>query len=722
MTLNRKKKSPVRIAAMLLIVSLMSGCAGQQSDGGETSPALETETGSITTALAYSSSDYENVKDEDLNSNWNESGSTIVSMDGDYISVEGDGATTDGSSLIITQAGTYVLSGTLENGQIVIEAPDDALVRIVLNGVDLHCEDSAAINCVTADKLVLILAEGTENFVSDGDSYVFPDETTDEPNAAIFSKQDLSINGTGSLSVTSNYNNGIGTKDDLIIVSGDIQVTAENHSIRGRDSVIVIDASLTLDAGNDGIQTNNDTDPENKGWIVLYGGNYSINAANDGIQAESSLLVYGGDFDIISGGGSANAPERDESEDFGNWGDMPDWNGEMPEMPEWNGEMPDMSEWSGEMPEMPGQGGTASPPDGGVPEGVNPERAEVSPTPGESVEGSEEGEVTDETVVETVTESFKAFKSAGDMTIVGGSFNIDSADDAFHSNGNITISGGSFNIATGDDAVHADGDLLVEGETVMDITTCYEGLEATNVTVSDGDISIDATDDGINAAGGSGNGTQGAPGAFGADMFTGGGDYMITINGGIIRITAAYDGLDSNGGITINGGELYISAAGLNAPGGDGALDCDGLFTINGGTVAGSGGTAFAVIGTSGSDINADGSQPVLNFQFTEAQAEGTVIELKDAQGKVIVGHTAAIQFKCIALSSPDMRDGESYTVYANGEEIYTVTLSGSMTSISDTGESVSTAMEPGGAGMGGGGRGGMPWGEMTRQEGEQPA
>lgn len=116
--------------------------------------------------------------------------------------------------------------------------------------------------------------------------------------------------------------------------------------------------------------------------------------------------------------------------------------------------------------------------------------------------------------------------------------------------------------------------------------------------------------------------------------------------------------------------------------------------------IAASGGTAFAVIGANSSDINADGTQPVLNFQFTDAKAAGITIELKDKDGSVLVSCTVDKEFKTIALSSPEMQDGESYTVYADGKEVYTVTLSGNMTSVSDTGESVEVTEEgPGGMG-----------------------
>ncbi|MDL2258128.1 carbohydrate-binding domain-containing protein [Eubacteriales bacterium OttesenSCG-928-K08] len=696
--LKRKNILTIAICTCLLLLTTVAGCTAKVPQNSDPTPETNTGTQGAQTTSPYIASEYDNVKEEDIDSSWDES-AAVIKLSGDSILVQGNGAKVNGNSLLITEAGTYVLEGTLNNGQITIEAPDDALVRVVLNGVNISNEDGSAINCVSADKLVLILADGTQNYISDGENYTFPDENTDEPNATIFSKQDLTINGMGELNVSANYNNGIGTKDDLILVSGNINVEAANHAIRGRDSVIVIDATLKLDSGNDGIQSNNDS--ADSGFIILYGGDYTINSANDGIQAQSTLTIHDGNFSITAGGGSENAPERAD-EGFGGVGGRGDM-GQMPDM----SNMPDMSQ-KPDMDNMP-DWGSRTPPDGnvpGMPPDMNPDSSEP-PAPTSTPDTATNDISTESATEDTSSGSFKAIKSGGDLIIKGGVFNIDSADDAVHSNTNVTICGGSFTISTGDDAMHADEDLLVEGETTINIITCYEGLEGNNVTINSGDITLNAADDGINAAGGSSNGTQGG-GAFGADKFMGSGDNLITINGGTIHLIAGYDGLDSNGGITITGGELYISAIGANGVGGDGALDCDGTFTITGGTVAGTSGTAFAMIGNSANNINAEGTQPMLNFQFTNAQEAGTVIEVMDAKGDVIIKHTADKDFKAVALSSPQMKDGESYTIYANGDEIYTVTLSGTMTSISDTGESVSLGIGPGGGGMGG--RGGMNW------------
>ena len=170
--------------------------------------------------------------------------------------------------MTITAAGTYVVSGSLDDGQIVVDTEDKETVRLVLNGADITCSTSAPIYVKSADKIILILADGTENQVTDGDSYVLEDAESDEPNAAIFSKSDLTINGDGSLIVKANYNDGIASKDDLKIVSGDITVDAVNDAIKGRDCIGVKDGTIKVTAGGDGLQSTNDEDPE-KGFICI---------------------------------------------------------------------------------------------------------------------------------------------------------------------------------------------------------------------------------------------------------------------------------------------------------------------------------------------------------------------------------------------------------------------------------------------------------------------
>lgn len=196
--------------------------------------------------------------------------------------------TLDGQSVQITEAGTYILTGTLENGQITIEVADDEKVHLIFKGVNITCTDASALCILNADKVVLTLAEGTENFLTDGSSYAVDDNT-----ACIYSKDDLTINGTGSLTVTGNYNNGIVCTNDLKLVSGIINVTAPDNGMKGKDSLSILDAVITISGCEDGVKCDNDTE-ENQGCFTMEGGSLSITASDDGISAVTSVEVTGG--------------------------------------------------------------------------------------------------------------------------------------------------------------------------------------------------------------------------------------------------------------------------------------------------------------------------------------------------------------------------------------------------------------------------------------------
>lgn len=234
--------------------------------------------------------------EDDLNAEWTEEEAVVITCSGTDAEVSGQGAESAGGILRITQAGTYVLRDDFE-GQIQIEAGKEDLVRLVLEGFTGYCEDTSPIYAIQCGKLVLTLAEGSENQLSDGSAYVFSSEEEDEPDAVIFSKDDLTINGTGSLAVNGNYSNGIRSKDDLKIISGTIQVTAVKDGIKGKDSLTVKDGQLQITSGQDGLKSNNDSDPE-KGYLIIDGGQIQINAGDDAIHSETWLTIHDGEITI----------------------------------------------------------------------------------------------------------------------------------------------------------------------------------------------------------------------------------------------------------------------------------------------------------------------------------------------------------------------------------------------------------------------------------------
>lgn len=205
-----------------------------------------------------------------------------------------DGVTVSDGVITITKAGNYKLTGTYE-GQIKVEAADSDMVRLILNNATITNSTGAAINVVEADEVVIYTASGTTNTVSDGSSY--SDTASGSPDAAIYSKSDLTLAGEGTLKVEGKYEEGIHTTDGLVIASGTLEVTAANTGIKGKDYVDILDGTITVTASQDGIKATNDTDG-NRGWVRLSGGTVNISAGDDGFKAERVLEISGGTLNI----------------------------------------------------------------------------------------------------------------------------------------------------------------------------------------------------------------------------------------------------------------------------------------------------------------------------------------------------------------------------------------------------------------------------------------
>ncbi len=326
----KRYRIPAVLLALMLLVSFCTACTQSGEDAqtaagvstGDTSSetnestasenraagGTSTKTGTTVQAsqLSYTASE------QDSKTEWDEDAVQVTLADSG-IAVQGNGAKVNGSIVTISAPGTYVLGGTLSNGQIVIDAAKTAKVQLILNGVTIANKSGAPIYASAADDVTITLSAGTTNSLTDGASdFAYADKVNEEPDAALFAKCDLTMNGTGKLVVNAGFNNGIGTKDDLLLVSGSYEITAANHAIRGRDSVTILDGSYILSAGSDGIQANNDEDGT-KGWILLQGGTFRINSVHDGIQAETALTVKGGKYTITAGGGHTNSQAAEES-------------------------------------------------------------------------------------------------------------------------------------------------------------------------------------------------------------------------------------------------------------------------------------------------------------------------------------------------------------------------------------------------------------------------
>lgn len=292
---DMKTKLKYKLTALLMSTALLISCSANTTT--QTPVSSETETKNVELNIKTMSQNLVEYDDDDYYSDWEEQNPVYINLNTTTAEVTGSGAKVDGNTVTITAAGTYVLSGTLD-GQIVIDDAGKGTVRIILNGADISCSDSSPIYVKSAEKVVLSLAKDTQNSVTDGSSYELA-EGEDEPNAAIFSKDDLTVNGSGTLTVNANYNNGIAGKDDLKVTGGTIIINSVDDGILGKDLVAVKDSHITINAKGDGIKSTNDTDAD-KGNIVLESGTFEITAGSSGLQAEKELIIFDGEFNITS--------------------------------------------------------------------------------------------------------------------------------------------------------------------------------------------------------------------------------------------------------------------------------------------------------------------------------------------------------------------------------------------------------------------------------------
>ncbi|MBQ8911745.1 MAG: carbohydrate-binding domain-containing protein [Clostridia bacterium] len=231
-------------------------------------------------------------------------GAIVFSASG--VNTGSTGATYKDGVLTISKAGSYELSGKSDNCAIVINVDKSQQVELVLAGLELTNPAGPAIYCDSADKLFLTVKEGTSNHLKDGSGYPASAET-DGPNATVYSDDDLTIRGTGSLKVTALYNNAISSKNDIKIKEVTLTVDAYNTGIRGKESVTVSSGKLTIKASNDAIKATEEVE-EGKGYVTIEGGELTLTAGDDALQAATVLTVSGGKISASAGGKLTNAP------------------------------------------------------------------------------------------------------------------------------------------------------------------------------------------------------------------------------------------------------------------------------------------------------------------------------------------------------------------------------------------------------------------------------
>ena len=629
--------------ALLLAASLLASCGRRGQDGADTQ---NTKNGSVTVEVggavitpsegdASMTADPETAPEikpatEPSAGDYTPAEETVITL-GDTAAVEGEGATAQGAVITITRAGTYLVSGTAADGQIIVDTADESKVTLLFNGASLTCQSGPAVFVKSAPKKVVIsTVAGSVNLLSDGSGYVVPDEEQAEgeiyPNACIYSCEDLELIGDGELHITGNADKGINTKDDLKIKSGTLTVMSVGVGIRANDSLEMSGGTVTVQAGGDGVKTAN-TETEGKGFLTVEGGSLYITAKGDGLSAATDLTVSGGSLVLTT----------------------TDTDGVVLEESAGNPTSISMGGGFG------GMGGGSRP---GGPGGMGESSADKAAI------------------------SAKGLKAAGLLTVSGGSVTVVAQDDGIHSDGDVHIAGGSVHIRAADDGIHAEKELTVSGG-VLTVAQSYEGLEALHINILGGTNRITASDDGANATngtggmmGGPGGRPGGAPGGWwgqgsdsgSTDTTTSAETPVLTFAGGYSVFNAAGDGIDSNGNIVISGGTVIVYGPTDN---GNGPIDSgDGNYSV---TV--SGGILLAV-GSNGMAESAENAgQAVLaaSWRGTGLSA-GEIIGIADESGKVLAAFELPKAISSIVFSSADLTAGETYSIVGGGSTTGTAT------------------------------------------------
>ncbi len=403
----------------------------------------------------------------------------------------------------------------------------------------------------------------------------------------------------------------------------------------GADAAIFVQDDLTINGEGQLSVTSGYYDAiKTKDTLKLMSGSYVITAADDGIVGRDFIYVHDGAY-VLEVSGDAMKTTYD-TDDFK--GDIIIENGTFDIQAGNDGIQSEhrLSLYDGNYKIQTG---------GGSVNGVTAENAFEKGGFGRWNEASSNALQSED------TPSAKGIKSGSDMVLYGGIYDMDTSDDSFHSNANLTIKGGNFTIASGDDGFHSDAVLtLADGS--VDVIKSYEGLEGSDVIIHGGYLLVKASDDGINAAGGSDgdNASQPSPDHF-MDS-----DHVIEIHGGAIQVDAMGDGLDSNSSIVMNGGSAVICGP---DDGANGALDYEGVFAMNGGILVALGSSQMAMAPSSSS------KQYGLMIH-TSMQEAKSIAYLSDEAGNMIIGFTSPRAYSSIVISTPQLQAQQTYQLYVN--------------------------------------------------------
>lgn len=306
-------KRKYRILSIIISAALLAGCL---SACGESGTATGGSSSDENTAATVTGGDAATTPDTTADVEAPDvSGATTITLSGQSAAVTGTGAEVTDGVVTITAGGTYVVTGTMTEGRILVNAPKEE-VTLVLQDVSITCSTGSPLYVYKSKATTLYLPEGTASTLTDGTDNTFSDSYSsaeeEEPNACLYSKSDLVIAGSGSLTVNANYNNGITGKDTLFIQKASVTVTAVNHGINGKDSLTIKDADITVTSGGDALRSTYDSDPT-LGYLVITGSALKLTAGEDGIQAETTLTISGGTATVTTAGGAGQSISDDTS-------------------------------------------------------------------------------------------------------------------------------------------------------------------------------------------------------------------------------------------------------------------------------------------------------------------------------------------------------------------------------------------------------------------------
>ncbi len=643
----------VVLAGSLTLVGCSGGTYGDgaaEGDSGADSMARDegTSEGSVDWAslIDIEGMDF-SYSDRDLDGSYDAASATAIALTGSGATVTGAGAVAEGATVTISAAGTYVVSGSLDDGELIVAVGENDKVQVVLDGASIRHSDGAALNIQEADKVFVTLAAGSQNTLADGAEYALA-EGEDEPNAALYSRADLTINGAGALTVEGAYRHGVNSKDDLVVTGGTLVVTAAEDGLRGKDCVKIADGSLTIAAGEDGIQSSNDEDPT-RGFVAIDGGTFAIDAGDEGVQAATYLRVAGGEGAVTA----ADHAFRSEVEAAMTGGDFTVEAGGKGMNPETRFTM---------------DGGSLTVT--GCDEGIEAEKVIINDGV-LNIVASDDGinaavaERSDEAAAESGASAGAAAETGSEDAAGEASREAAAAPQGGKGVGGMQGSGadgGDFQPSAGGEGQMPEPPEGVDGAQAGERPELPEGFDPQNMPqagerpeLPEGmeEGQMPPRPDGEQGAGDAmpQDGRGGGAGPLGANASE---DCLIQINGGSVTIQAGGDAVDSNGYIEVAGGVLLGASSGN----GDGALDYEYGATITGGTVLLAGAAGMAETFT-------EGTQP---FALVMAQgAAGSAVAVADAAGATVVDYTAPVAFQCVIVSAPQFAEGDTGAVIVDG-------------------------------------------------------